>query len=209
MNDTFENTEISSPKDICKLYEKYMERAVNILGDPVAQTIEFQCLNQTRSIYCIICPLYENARPLGESSPSCRSRSESKSSIYPDYVYILKCFLKIKTERSFLAFLSNLEKLVSKKWFGDALKCCRLQMKSWMSYTPYIEGSMLSCSRRTLSTQGHWIWLPSRWSQEGRVLRVFKHIWWAGGNRKENGGFWHRCEKLQRKESLPDVQVSC
>ncbi|MHB1869199.1 MAG: hypothetical protein ACYCPP_09700, partial [Nitrososphaerales archaeon] len=67
MNDTFENTEISSLKDVCKLYEMYMERAANILGDPVARTIEFQSLNQARCMRCASCPLYEK-RKISERS---------------------------------------------------------------------------------------------------------------------------------------------
>ena len=65
MNDTFENTEISSPKDICKIYEKYMERSSNILGETVAKVIESQCLNQPLSIYCTTCPLYEKRKATG------------------------------------------------------------------------------------------------------------------------------------------------
>ena len=59
MNETFENTEISSERDIWNLYEKYIERTANILGDDVAKVIEFQCLNQMKSMPCISCPLHE------------------------------------------------------------------------------------------------------------------------------------------------------
>ena len=59
MNETFENTQISSPKDIWNLYEKYIERLANILGDEIAQIIELEDMNQMKSMICTRCPLYE------------------------------------------------------------------------------------------------------------------------------------------------------
>ena len=49
MNETFEYPEIISPKDIWKLYERYIERTANLLGDDVAQVIEFESLIEMRS----------------------------------------------------------------------------------------------------------------------------------------------------------------
>jgi hypothetical protein len=59
MNETFENTPVCSPKDIWKLYEKYMERTANILGDDVVQVIEFESLDLMKSMLCQKCPMYE------------------------------------------------------------------------------------------------------------------------------------------------------
>lgn len=60
MNDTFENTEIRSPKDIWNLYQKYMERVSNLLGDDVAALFTHQTLKEMESMFCTKCPLYEN-----------------------------------------------------------------------------------------------------------------------------------------------------
>jgi hypothetical protein len=59
MNETFENTQISSAKDIWNLYEKYIERAANLLGDDVAQVIEFETLKEMKAMLCTKCPLFE------------------------------------------------------------------------------------------------------------------------------------------------------
>lgn len=56
MDETFEISPISSPKDIWKLYEDYMERAANILGDDVAKVIEFESLLQMKTMLCTNCP---------------------------------------------------------------------------------------------------------------------------------------------------------
>jgi hypothetical protein len=58
MNETFEYTEIFSPKDIWRLYERYIERTANLLGDDVAQVIEFESVIEMRSELCTKCPLY-------------------------------------------------------------------------------------------------------------------------------------------------------
>ena len=52
MNETFENPPISSAKDIWKLYEKYIERSANILGDDVAKVIKFESLERNE-IYAL------------------------------------------------------------------------------------------------------------------------------------------------------------
>lgn len=59
MNDTFENTSVYSPKDIWTLYEKYMERVANILGDDVAQVIAFESSDTMKSMLWRNCPLHE------------------------------------------------------------------------------------------------------------------------------------------------------
>lgn len=56
MNETFENTPINSPRDIWNLYEKYMERAANILGSDVGEVIEFESMKQMESMSCTDCP---------------------------------------------------------------------------------------------------------------------------------------------------------
>jgi hypothetical protein len=56
--DKFEKTLISSPKDIWKLYGKYIAGLANSLGNDVAQVIEFESLNQMESMLCTRCPLY-------------------------------------------------------------------------------------------------------------------------------------------------------
>ena len=58
MNETFENTPITSLNDIEDLYDKYMERTANILGDSIAKVIEFQCFKQREPTFCARCPLY-------------------------------------------------------------------------------------------------------------------------------------------------------
>lgn len=78
MNETFENTPISSPRDIWNLYEKYMERASNILGDDVGGVIEFENLRQMESMFCTKCPLYEKGMNRSESGSE-KELSESTS----------------------------------------------------------------------------------------------------------------------------------
>ena len=58
MNETFEYTEIVSPKDIWKLYEKYVERTANILGGDVAQVIEFESLIEMQSAFCKVSDIW-------------------------------------------------------------------------------------------------------------------------------------------------------
>jgi hypothetical protein len=59
MNETFKNAPIDSPKDIRNLYEMYMERVSNLLGDSTAKVIEFQSSKQMRSAFCKDCPLFK------------------------------------------------------------------------------------------------------------------------------------------------------
>jgi hypothetical protein len=60
MNGMFEKTPINSPKDIWSLYEKYMKRAANIIGDSSSKVITFQSLKEMESMLCTKCPLYKN-----------------------------------------------------------------------------------------------------------------------------------------------------
>ncbi|MDG6906949.1 MAG: hypothetical protein JRN20_14335 [Nitrososphaerota archaeon] len=59
MNETFDNTPIMSPRDVWSLYEMYIERASNILGDDVGKVIEFESVHEMKSMFCTKCPLYE------------------------------------------------------------------------------------------------------------------------------------------------------
>lgn len=59
MNDSFENTEIGSPKDIWSLFEKYVEHASSILGDDVADVIEFEVLKEIQLLSCTKCPVHQ------------------------------------------------------------------------------------------------------------------------------------------------------
>ena len=59
MNETFENAPITTPEDIWRLYEKYLERASQVIGDSSAKVIEFQSLNEMKSMFCTKCSLYE------------------------------------------------------------------------------------------------------------------------------------------------------
>lgn len=59
MNETFENTPINSPRDIWNLYEKYVGRASNILGDDVGEVIEFESVKEMEKMSCNKCPLFE------------------------------------------------------------------------------------------------------------------------------------------------------
>lgn len=59
MNETFENPEIQSPKDIWDLYDKYVERLGNILGDDVGQVVEFEVLKEIESLSCSACPVHQ------------------------------------------------------------------------------------------------------------------------------------------------------
>jgi hypothetical protein len=59
MNETFENTQITYPKEIRNLYEKYMERVSNLLGDSTAKVIEIQSSKQIGSVFCKERSLYK------------------------------------------------------------------------------------------------------------------------------------------------------
>lgn len=59
MNETFQNSPINSPSDIWKLYEAYLDRAGNILGDDVGKVIEFESVKEMESLLCTKCPLFE------------------------------------------------------------------------------------------------------------------------------------------------------
>lgn len=59
MNETFENTPVTSPRDISDLYEKYLERASNILGEDVGKTIGFESVNEMERMLCTKCPLFD------------------------------------------------------------------------------------------------------------------------------------------------------
>ena len=52
MNETFENSAITSPNDIWNLYKKYMERVSNILGEDVKEVIEYENLKEMESMLC-------------------------------------------------------------------------------------------------------------------------------------------------------------
>ena len=62
MNEIFDYRQISSPKDIWKLYEEYLKHIANILGEDVSQVIEFESLKEMESMFCTKCPLYEKGR---------------------------------------------------------------------------------------------------------------------------------------------------
>lgn len=57
--DKFEKNAINSPKDIWKLYERYIVGLANRLGSDVSHVIEFESLSQMESMLCTKCPLYE------------------------------------------------------------------------------------------------------------------------------------------------------
>lgn len=59
MNDTFTNPPIVSPRDIWELYEKYLERAGNILGEDVGKVIEYESVKEMEREFCTRCPLFE------------------------------------------------------------------------------------------------------------------------------------------------------
>ena len=59
MNETFENSPVNSHSDIWSLYEKYLERAGNILGDDVGKVIEFESVKEMEALFCTRCPLFE------------------------------------------------------------------------------------------------------------------------------------------------------
>lgn len=59
MNETFTNSPIVSPRDIWQLYEKYLERAGNILGEDVGRVIEIESVKEMEREFCTKCPLFE------------------------------------------------------------------------------------------------------------------------------------------------------
>lgn len=58
MNKTFGNATIGS-RDICRLYEKYIEQVASILGNDVAQVINFESLKQLETMSCRDCPSHK------------------------------------------------------------------------------------------------------------------------------------------------------
>ncbi len=58
MNETFPEIQIFTMNDVWKIYEEYLDRATNILGDKVVKVIQFQTCKEMERAYC---PLYERA----------------------------------------------------------------------------------------------------------------------------------------------------
>jgi hypothetical protein len=59
INEGIRSNTIASPKNIWNLYERYIERSGKILGNDVAQIIQFENLKEMKSMLCSKCPLYE------------------------------------------------------------------------------------------------------------------------------------------------------
>lgn len=59
MNKISQESSVSSPRDIWKLYEEYLDKTADRLGIDVAKVIQFESLNEMESMLCTKCPLYE------------------------------------------------------------------------------------------------------------------------------------------------------
>lgn len=58
MNGIFADSSVESTKDVGSLYEKFVERAGDILGKDVADVIVFESLKQMEEKLCTKCPLF-------------------------------------------------------------------------------------------------------------------------------------------------------
>jgi hypothetical protein len=50
---------VSSSRDVWEIYEKHIEAWREELGDDVAEVVEFETLQEMKSMLCTRCPLYE------------------------------------------------------------------------------------------------------------------------------------------------------
>jgi hypothetical protein len=60
MNEALENVNISSPKDVWNLYDRYIEEVVDLYGEDIAEIFEYESMKEMESMFCTRCPLYES-----------------------------------------------------------------------------------------------------------------------------------------------------
>ena len=60
MNEELENMAISTPKDVWHLYDKFIEEVGELYGDDISGLVEYGCMREMESMFCMKCPLYES-----------------------------------------------------------------------------------------------------------------------------------------------------
>jgi hypothetical protein len=60
MDETIANMEVSSPKDVWNIYDRYMEQVASLYGERIAQVFEYEGMREMESMMCVKCPLYQS-----------------------------------------------------------------------------------------------------------------------------------------------------
>lgn len=74
----YEQSSVSSPRDVWKMYFDLMQSWAKAMGKDVSEVLEFQSLKEMKQMSCNTCPLYEiEQNKLGKKSV--RERSDTNS----------------------------------------------------------------------------------------------------------------------------------